>query len=265
MGPGRTGVKGVIRDRDEAAARDRDRRARDAADLARRMEKASLGGKTFLEEERERQWEQALLEGAGALREAKGRFGHLREVGMRGFVPAVEEDGGVWVVVHIYAPSLERCDTLDDSLVRLARAHPETKFIRCRASAIGFATTPSSASHRSARKPTSNFLSTSSRIVEDEEDPYGDDAENGGDEEDLEDEEDEDAVDTDVLPTMLVYQGGELVHNWVRVDWEAGAPGVEDLLERHHVIQPRRMGTGNFGASLDDEEELRFNSDPDDF
>ena len=45
-------------------------------------------------------------------------------------------------------------------------------------------------------------------------------------------EEDEDAVDTDMLPTMLVYRAGELVHNWVRVDWEAGVVGVGDLLER---------------------------------
>jgi hypothetical protein len=47
------------------------------------------------------------------------------------------------------------------------------------------------------------------------------------------DEEDEEIeVDTDMLPTMLVYRDGELVHNWVRVDWEAGSAGVEDLLER---------------------------------
>lgn len=41
---------------------------------------------------------------------------------------------------------------------------------------------------------------------------------------------DEDSVDTDMLPTMLVYHDGELVHNWVRVDWEAGGAGVEELL-----------------------------------
>jgi hypothetical protein len=34
-----------------------------------------------------------------------GRFGHLREVGIHGFVDAVEqEDKGVWVVVHLYDP-----------------------------------------------------------------------------------------------------------------------------------------------------------------
>lgn len=41
---------------------------------------------------------------------------------------------------------------------------------------------------------------------------------------------DEDLVDTDMLPTMLVYQDGELVHNWVRVDWEADRAGIEELL-----------------------------------
>lgn len=35
-----------------------------------------------------------------------------------------------------------------------------------------------------------------------------------------------------MLPTMLVYRAGELVHNWVRVDWEAGKAGVEELLQR---------------------------------
>ena len=111
MGPGRTGVKGVIRDRDEASALARDRNVRDAQALARAMEKASLGGKTFLEEEKEREWEKATLEGilggTPAVLSGKrvGRFGHLREVGMRGFVPAVEEeDRSVWVVVHIYDP-----------------------------------------------------------------------------------------------------------------------------------------------------------------
>ena len=29
---------------------------------------------------------------------------------------------------------------------------------------------------------------------------------------------------------MLVYRDSELVYNWVRVDWEAGAAGIEELL-----------------------------------
>jgi hypothetical protein len=35
-----------------------------------------------------------------------------------------------------------------------------------------------------------------------------------------------------MLPTLLVYRDGELVHNWVRVDWVAGQAGIEDLLAR---------------------------------
>jgi hypothetical protein len=95
MGPGRTGVKGVIRDRNEAAVRERSRKAEELAELSARMERANLGGKTFLEERDE----SFMLEGR-----QRGRFGHLREVGLSGFVPAVEEDRNVWVVVHIYDP-----------------------------------------------------------------------------------------------------------------------------------------------------------------
>ena len=54
MGPGRTGVKGVIRDRAEAESLARAKRANEIKDLNRAMEKASLGGKTWAEEEKER-------------------------------------------------------------------------------------------------------------------------------------------------------------------------------------------------------------------
>lgn len=72
------------------------------------------------------------------------------------------------------------------------------------------------------------------RFDDDEEDPYADGADEKAyyDDEEEEDEEEEDDVDTDMLPTLLVYRDGELVHNWVRVDWEAGKAGVEDLLAR---------------------------------
>ena len=65
----------------------------------------------------------------------------------------------------------------------------------------------------------------------DNEDPYDDGEEQRTPYYDEEEYEEED-VDTDVLPTMLVYRDGELVHNWVRVDWEAGRAGVEELLSR---------------------------------
>ncbi|TFY61325.1 hypothetical protein EVJ58_g4571, partial [Rhodofomes roseus] len=96
MGPGRTGVKGVIRDHAEAAALARTRRAEEIATLNRAMEKASLGGQTWAEEERERAAERARLEGkAGRVVEGRaraGRFGHLMEVGVRSFDRALDED-----------------------------------------------------------------------------------------------------------------------------------------------------------------------------
>lgn len=109
MRPGRTGVKGVIRDRNEAVQRERARRSREIEAINRKMEKASLGGKTYLEEEREKEWERAMEEGLAPIAERlaggrKGKFGHLREVGADGFVKAVERERGVWVVVHIYDP-----------------------------------------------------------------------------------------------------------------------------------------------------------------
>ena len=113
MGPGRTGVKGVIRDRNEAQNTARDKRTLELVELNKRMEKASLGGKTFLEEEREREIEKRIMEGPSGKDEKKDkfgrtkdtRFGHLREVGLQGFVDAVEqEEKGTWVVVHLYEP-----------------------------------------------------------------------------------------------------------------------------------------------------------------
>ena len=82
----------------------------------------------------------------------------------------------------------------------------------------------------------------------DEDDPYGSDTDEpttivdtlNGDE----DDDNDDDVDTDMLPTMLVYRSGQLVHNWVRVDWEAGPLGIDELLERcvpSHFIRLRNL------------------------
>ena len=43
-------------------------------------------------------------------------------------------------------------------------------------------------------------------------------------------ESEEEDVDLDMLPTVLVYRDGELLHTWVRVDWEAGKDGIENFL-----------------------------------
>ena len=116
MGPGRTGVKGVIRDRHEAQTLQAAKREKEIETLRKRMERGNLGGKTFLEEEREKRahaerWEEGGVEDDlewRVRRDVLGRpkegpFGHLREVGRAGFVAAVErEERGVWVVVHLY-------------------------------------------------------------------------------------------------------------------------------------------------------------------
>ncbi|SRR5258708_2667504 len=133
--------------------------------------------------------------------------------------------------------SLDRCDTIDDRLMRLARENPNTKFIRCRASAIGFALN-SKAKPRSLRPPSSTYLSksrTSPRFAhQNDDDPYGSDTDEPTviDALNNDEEEEEEDVDTDMLPTILVYRSGQLVHNWVRVDWEAGLLGIDELLER---------------------------------
>ena len=85
--------------------------------------------------------------------------------------------------------------------------------------------------------PTSNISRPSRpRHGDDEDDPYHDLDEFEDQEDVSEDSEDydDDNVDSDMLPTMLVYKDGELVYNWVRVDWEAKA-GVEELLSKYVV------------------------------
>jgi hypothetical protein len=107
MGPGRTGVKGVIRDRAEAVAQAKAKRLSEIAALNRKLEQTSLaaGGKTWAEDEDARRADQGLEpihgSGANAPGSTKTRFGHLREVGAKNFVAAVEESN-VNVVVHIY-------------------------------------------------------------------------------------------------------------------------------------------------------------------
>ncbi|KAH9837550.1 uncharacterized protein C8Q71DRAFT_548306 [Rhodofomes roseus] len=271
MGPGRTGVKGVIRDHAEAAALARSRRAEEIATLNRAMEKASLGGQTWGEEERERAAERARLEGkAGRVVEGRaraGRFGHLMEVGVRSFDRALDEDRNTWVAVHIYDPSLDRCATLDEALSRLARAYPSTKFLHARAGAIGFATSRDTTSSRSThfspfpitRRPSRQILVPGRypNRTDDDDDPYGDASDGDDSEGDGDAGWDDDSVDTDVLPTLLVYRGGVLEHTWVRVDWEAQA-GVEELLRRHNILggADPRNSAAHADASLSDEEDF---------
>jgi len=270
MGPGRTGVKGVIRDRDEAAEIQREKRAKESEELRQKMEATDLGGKTFLEEEREKASRgekaddlvireitktQGKRDVFGQKRE--GRFGHLREVGIKGFLGAVEkEETDVWVVVHLYDSSLERCYMVDETLARLARSYPDTKFLRAKASALGFASLNSSG----RQKPAGSRLKS---VQEDDEDPYAYD-DKDADYDDEDDDYSDDNVDLDMLPTMLVYRNGELVHNWVRVDWEAGEAGIEEFLDKHHILPASSGSKDNLGLPSDDEDFDLMWSDEDD-
>ncbi len=133
--------------------------------------------------------------------------------------------------------SLDRCATLDETLSRLARLYPTVKFLRARAGALGFASSSSSSTRNSSslstRTPFSLHRSPSRKILVPGRYPQSDDEDDDDDSEDEHNDDGwaDDAVDTDVLPTMLVYRGGELVHSWVRVDWEA-TMGVEELLRQ---------------------------------
>ncbi|KAH8832909.1 thioredoxin-like protein [Flagelloscypha sp. PMI_526] len=265
MGPGRTGVKGVIRDRNEAEQMNRSKRNQEVEEMREKMEKTNLGGKTFLEEERlkgdhekvddlvqkERERDAASRNTDQWGRQREGRFGHLREVGVKGFVDAVEkEERGIWVVVHLYEPSLERCYALDDNLAKLARLYPDTKFLRARASILGFATSGSASLSTTATE--ANTRSGLRKSSDDDDDDIFD--EKGYSDED-EDAFAEDDVDLDMLPTMLVYRDGELVHNWVRVDWEAGKLDIEELLDKHHILpQQLQASSRNLGLPEDDED-----------
>ena len=69
--------------------------------------------------------------------------------------------------------SVDRCYTLDETLARLARVHPDTKFLRSRAAALGFATTPSLSVSLPSRARSETHM-TRSHPNEDDDDPYAD-------------------------------------------------------------------------------------------
>ncbi|KAG1722181.1 hypothetical protein EDD22DRAFT_935973 [Suillus occidentalis] len=127
--------------------------------------------------------------------------------------------------------------------------YPETNFVRARATALGFASTAGSSAPSYQARPRTHGM-PGRFIDDDEEDPYADEKPYHNDEEDEGDQEEN--VDTNMLPTLLVYRDGKLMHNWVCLDWEAG---VEDLLARRNVISLFRS-TGNCGLPEDDGDDL---------
>ncbi|WVR08526.1 hypothetical protein IAU60_005581 [Kwoniella sp. DSM 27419] len=148
--------------------------------------------------------------------------GGLRELGVEGYVAAVEQPG--WVVVLIYETGIPRCTSLLASLLHLSLNMPSTPtsvhLYRALASSLSFSLLP----------PTSQTHA--------QPEPYYDDDSDG------EEQQPSGRPDPDVLPTMLVYKDGELEKNWVRVDWDIAEDGVEGLLRREGVLPPvHKLGT----------------------
>ncbi|KAG8897257.1 hypothetical protein FRB99_008279 [Tulasnella sp. 403] len=292
LGPGRTGVKGVIRDRDEAVERELEKARAEKEATVQQQKKQDFSAKSYfqeldqgkendqkregdawqgVEEWRERRLEELKATAAGAKALAYGTpgavFGHLREVGVGGFVEAVDkvpkELGGrpshalcgvgciAILVAGVVAPryivpdgrsatvnySLSRCVLLNSHLSILARRYPTVKFLRARATAIGFST--SGATNQissSTRRQGPNRPSTTAKPYRNTDESDSDDANHsnfvGAHSRGDDDQEDRDSgvdsdweaePDYDVLPTMLVYRGGELVVSWPRVDWEVAS------------------------------------------
>lgn len=116
------------------------------------------------------------------------------------------------------------------------------------------------------------------RYPSEDDDEDGDDEDSSGDEAKSHGGWEDDEVDTDVLPTLLVYRAGELIHSWIRVDWEAKM-GIEELLRkyvrhdistvkhtdrntRHHILSDGGSD-GNCGLPSDDDDDLIFSGSDD--
>jgi hypothetical protein len=106
LGDGRTGVKGVIKDRNEAERLERERKLKEGEELKRKMQQHERGLKSFLEEERENTGHAKRLDDLPRKDIfGRGRTGYLREIGVENFVRAVEQAAkGAYVIVHLYDP-----------------------------------------------------------------------------------------------------------------------------------------------------------------
>ncbi|KAG8744345.1 hypothetical protein FRC10_010325 [Ceratobasidium sp. 414] len=62
-------------------------------------------------------------------------------------------------------------------------------------------------------------------------------------------------VDTDMLPTLLVYRAGQLEHTFVRVDWEAGDGGIQNLLIKHGIMSSMSFSEPKNSLGLGDSDE----------
>src|ERR1700722_16657171 len=69
--------------------------------------------------------------------------------------------------------SVDRCYNLDESLSKLARIYPDTKFLRSRAAALGFTST-STPTRSHVLNRSRNIRQRSCRNADDADDPYED-------------------------------------------------------------------------------------------
>lgn len=134
---------------------------------------------------------------------------------------------------------------LDSHLAALARRHPSVKFLRSRAVSIGFALKPrTDGAPNASRRGTRNGSIRQARYVDPDDDPSDEEEHSTVSgavlEDDLDDDpEDEAEPDYDMLPTMLIYRGGELAFSWPRVDLDI-------------VTKSNKGGVG--GAAIDQED-----------
>lgn len=139
-----------------------------------------------------------------------GVYGHLREIGPDQYVQSIDgENKDTFVVVHIYVKYVHACAILTSALSTLARSHPKVKFIQVRAGSIGFG----SGGVNAAKGTNDGEL----------------------------DEEDFDERAEEIVPTLLVYRGGNILAKFVRVDLDEGwGDGSErriaDILRSHNVL-----------------------------
>ncbi|KAL4218342.1 Phosducin-like protein 3 [Mactra antiquata] len=86
-----------------------------------------------IDEEEERIFEQYRRQRMAEMREAqqKNTFGEVKEISKSDWVTEVNKAGdGIWVVIHVYKPSIPACKLVNQHLTNLAAKFPATKFLR---------------------------------------------------------------------------------------------------------------------------------------
>lgn len=86
-----------------------------------------------IDEEEEKIFEQYRRQRMAEMREAQQRnkFGEVREISKSDWVTEVNKAGdGIWVVIHVYKPSIPLCKLVNQHISNLAKKFPATKFLR---------------------------------------------------------------------------------------------------------------------------------------